>query len=506
MLYNNNYYHLKQIILINKMEGLSIKSCFIFNSKLKSPKKKPSDDEAQDAKLLYYYPKNEELLVKRSNIGIIEGTLSFMESFEKTNTQFLLTELNKFYFVTNNYENDFSIVFILEKGSPMFSYYQSIATKKKWLKKIIDNFYNMFSLFHHSFTKFFLSDETPEIRVELPEKKMKKIEDFTLNFIEYFSQMRLPFIDNVVYFPLQEQLQANILLGVQRLNEKIPDMAMSSIIYKGHIIHNQLPLECFSLLYNMFYSSFDFNPKYNNFKSPPEMVIHSISQDAVLSQEKKGDKSGDTFFEDENEVSPFRKMFGLGTSMSDYIIGIKKGKANNYNMFIPLVHVRQLDENFKLLAYYYNGMLIFIFLNEKFNIPHRLSTTLTKVEKWVERYFKENFDYLEKIYRVKMTQPDSITYAYCNNANRSLKLSGLFLNKKNKSLDEAKFELLQKVMLMNSEVQMTSLTKYKGYYIYYINSCERNVVMVYNDSLSLPQLKKLIEENKGQLFEYIYMI
>ena len=52
MLYNNNYYHLKKIIVINKMEGLSIKSCFIFNSKLKSPKKKPSDDEAQDAKLL----------------------------------------------------------------------------------------------------------------------------------------------------------------------------------------------------------------------------------------------------------------------------------------------------------------------------------------------------------------------------------------------------------------------------------------------------------------------
>ena len=50
------------------MEGLTIKSCAIFNSALKSPKKKPSDDEAQDAKLLYYYPKNEELLVKRSNI------------------------------------------------------------------------------------------------------------------------------------------------------------------------------------------------------------------------------------------------------------------------------------------------------------------------------------------------------------------------------------------------------------------------------------------------------
>ncbi len=37
------------------MEKLSFKTCFIFNPKLKSNKKKPSDDEKQDAKLLIYY-------------------------------------------------------------------------------------------------------------------------------------------------------------------------------------------------------------------------------------------------------------------------------------------------------------------------------------------------------------------------------------------------------------------------------------------------------------------
>lgn len=484
------------------MEGLTIKSCAIFNSALKSPKKKPSDDEAQDAKLLYYYPQNEELLVKRSNIGIIEGTLGFMNNFEKTNNNFLLTELNKFYFVANSYENDFTIVFILEKSSPMFSYYQSIETKKKWLKKILDNFYNMFSLFHHSLTKFFLSPETPTIRIEIPQYKINKIEDFLLNFIEYFSQMKLPFIENVIYFPLREQLQANILLGVQRLNEKIPDMAMSAIIYKGHIIHNQLPLDSFSLLFNMFYSSFDFSAKYNNFKAPPEKVIHSISQEENVANSK----SDDNFYEEETNVSPFRKMFALGTSNNDYIIGIKKVNANNYNVFIPYVHIKQLDENYKMLVYYNNGMLIFILLDEKFNVPHRLSTTLTKVEKWVTRYFNENIDFLEQIYKVKMNQNDIVTYAYCNNANRSLKLSGAFFNKKNRTIDEVKFEVLQKAMVMNSEVSMTALTKFKGYYIYYINSCERNVVMIYNDGLSLSQLKKNIDDNKSQLFEYIYMI
>ena len=145
-------------------------------------------------------------------------------------------------------------------------------------------------------------------------------------------------------------------------------------------------------------------------------------------------------------------------------------------------------------------------LDEKFNVPHRLSTTLTKVEKWVTRYFNENIDFLEQIYKVKMNQNDIVTYAYCNNANRSLKLSGAFFNKKNRTIDEVKFEVLQKAMVMNSEVSMTALTKFKGYYIYYINSCERNVVMIYNDGLSLSQLKKNIDDNKSQLFEYIYMI
>ena len=86
------------------MDILEIKEFFIFNTKLKSPLEKPSDDDVQDAKLLYYYPENTEILVKRSNMGIIEGTTAFMKEFEKTNSNFLLAELNKVFFVANNYE------------------------------------------------------------------------------------------------------------------------------------------------------------------------------------------------------------------------------------------------------------------------------------------------------------------------------------------------------------------------------------------------------------------
>ena len=65
------------------MEPIETETIFIFNSTLKSLKIKPNDDEVQDAKLLYYHPIEEELIIKRSNLGIIEGTLSFLDSFEK---------------------------------------------------------------------------------------------------------------------------------------------------------------------------------------------------------------------------------------------------------------------------------------------------------------------------------------------------------------------------------------------------------------------------------------
>ena len=80
------------------MDVLEIKEFFIFNTKLRSPLKKPSDDDIQDAKLLYYYPEKTETLVKRSNMGIIEGTTAFMREFEKSNSNFLLAELNKVFF------------------------------------------------------------------------------------------------------------------------------------------------------------------------------------------------------------------------------------------------------------------------------------------------------------------------------------------------------------------------------------------------------------------------
>ena len=106
------------------MENFSLKSLFIFDSTLKSHKRKPSDDEIQDAKLLFYHPSNEERMVKRSNMGIVEGTISFMDAFEQSepNEKFILVEMTKFYYIANTFDENKSIGMILIKTNAIIQH------------------------------------------------------------------------------------------------------------------------------------------------------------------------------------------------------------------------------------------------------------------------------------------------------------------------------------------------------------------------------------------------
>ena len=251
------------------MYSFKIRELFIFNTNLKSPKKKPSDDEAQDAKLLYYYPENTEILVKRSNIGIIEGTLSFMQAFEKVDSNFLLTELDKTLFIAEGYEENFMVGFILDKENvKTFNKYENLDTKKKWFKELLDNFYNTFVLFHNKFYEFFLDKENPYVNNGLKKEKLFMLNDFIMNYFTFIENMKLPILNNLQYFTMNINLESELLLAVQRLTEKIPNLKMTSIIYKGKLVHNQLPFSVISILYNIFFSAYECTNKYTKFNNP----------------------------------------------------------------------------------------------------------------------------------------------------------------------------------------------------------------------------------------------
>ena len=154
------------------MEKLSFKSCFIFNPNLKSLLKKPSDDEKQDAKLLIYYPSCEEILIKRSNMGIIEGTIQFQHSFntskenkeskkekekekEKNNDEFLLAELNSSYYFSQKFEDEYFIAISVEKATKNLNLNENVNYRVTLFKDILNNFYQYFYLFHGKFKDVF---------------------------------------------------------------------------------------------------------------------------------------------------------------------------------------------------------------------------------------------------------------------------------------------------------------------------------------------------------------
>ena len=67
------------------------------------------------------------------------------------------------------------------------------------------------------------------------------------------------------------------------------------------------------------------------------------------------------------------------------------------------------------------------------------------------------------------------------------------------------YDVLQKAMFINEDTEMTSLTKFKGFYIYYINSIGKKVVIFYKDNISVSQIKQEIEKTKKNHFDYIFL-
>ena len=540
------------------MYSFKIRELFIFNTKLKSPKKKPSDDEAQDAKLLYYYPENTEVLVKRSNIGIIEGTLSFMQAFENVNSNFLLTELNKTYFIAEGYEEDFMVGFILDKENiKSFNKYENIDTKKKWFKDLLDNFYESFTLFHNKFYEFFLDKENPYVNNGLSKEKLFMLNDFIQNYFVFIENMKLPILNNMQYFSMSTNLESELLLGVQRLIEKIPNLKMTSIIYKGRLVHNQMPFNVISTLYNIFFSSYECTPKYTKFENPTfkqfvdnnektpeqnepnktdkenkdtkdnnkeeeikEEKKEEIKEEIKIEnkEENKEEKKEENEIKEVNEIkeekeeqkentedlkpSPYRKVLNIKNVKNQFLTGILIDPSeHNYNIFIPKIYIRELNfEEYSMIIYLTQGIIFFLFFDKDFIIENE-GEQITKIPMRINKYFKAQY---ENITRLDKPINDTNIFCYKNSNNKSIKFSG-FIKKNSNAFDWKLFESLQKAFFINGDTEMTSIAKYRGFYTYYINTIGQEILMMFKDNLTLTQLKQEIEKIKKIYFGHLFL-
>ncbi|CDR96778.1 hypothetical protein, conserved [Babesia bigemina] len=71
----------------------NVSTIFVFDVNRAPSSPNPTDEEVQDAKLLYYYPDHREVEERRSHLGLIEGLLVLLASFTKHKIDFLRTKL-----------------------------------------------------------------------------------------------------------------------------------------------------------------------------------------------------------------------------------------------------------------------------------------------------------------------------------------------------------------------------------------------------------------------------
>ena len=465
------------------MDSFSLKSCFIFSPSLKPKISKPSDEEIQDAKLLIYYPSSEESLIKRSNMGIIEGTLHFVNQFGKSENiidKLLFSELDKFYYIAYKVENDIYIALIIEKKEKLFSINQTISSKKKFLIYLINNFYNNFYLFHGKLSDHFFKNGK-DFRNDENEYNITtaKFSDFINCYFEYFNKLSSPFIDGVLYFPFQKsQLIEKILI----INEKFPHIEKTSICYNGYLIYNEIDVYSMSLLYNIFFNNI--NGQFRFINEPFRQPIFFMNNENDIENGKL--------------ISPFKKAFLIDNNCNcEYLLGV-----NNNNLFIPHIKIKNTNEEFQLSVLKLFNFTFFLFLN--FSEDSKNINIYNDIKIEFQNLFNSFDDNLNNIISFETIKKNSknFIFGYYNNDNKCFRLSRFFYHKNEIDID--KLEFIQKMFefILRKNIQST-VTKIKGYYLYYWTSFEKKFFLLQKDNKPLEEIKIYYTEKIYQTITFI---
>ena len=484
------------------MEKLSFKSCFIFNPNLKSLVKKPSDDEKQDAKLLIYYPACEEILVKRSNMGIIEGTIQFNHSFNslqekseknKLKDEFLLTELNSTYYFSQKFEDEYYIVISVDKKNKIFNLNESTNYRVKLFKDILTRFYDYFYLFHGSFKDNFF-----------PEGKDIRNDSTLFNHVTtVFSDFITCYFDNIGNYSKTEEYQTpitdgilystcntypNLLFSILRVNEKFRDIKSISLVYNGFLIHNEIDINIMSLLYNILYNNINGDNNYDKFRYP---IFHEEINNNEIKDENN--KISSKLLNFPLASSPFMKGFivnnknNININSNNYFIGCD---LNNKKVFIPILYNYNNKQKMKLMIYNLKELSIFLFFDENFEIKE--SDIFDQMAVFLEVCFTQNLEELKKINfddKIKDLKKE-FDFVYYNKQNKSFRLSYSFYSKNSKDLDKSKIPVLEKIkqLIMSNRIKK-SVTKFEGQYLYYFEQFQKNVAIILKENKPIEEVK-----------------
>ena len=487
----------------------AIDTVMLFDPERKPKVPKPIETDIQDAKLLYYYPTNKVIDIKRNFVGLVEGTVTFFSPFsaKKKPQKATLINLDNHTYVVKNIEKSLwlcigaSNIFknLSYKGTTHQGTYlnESVYQIEKTYvdlglaEKFLDHFVETWTLFYGPFSSYVNDDGVGELFCTIIEDYIHEYSRFnsrgggtSLNFNKYLTRV-------LNFAPIEKRSFLSIHYLMNVINSIEPNLRNYAVFYNGYFVYSTFQQDATQLFYDYLYVNSE---------------ITEIDDKKIFA---KFSRSSPLF--SYGHPNTIKEAVGFLYGLSEDIKGIDsaageqveiisdKAKANlSENLYTPFVWVKEGEEMKKLkLVIYYDGGLVLVL---GYDAEKELSgEKLLQIKSTVGKNISKLSNNLDKQISKLYTKEETSRLSYYNEVSFSFRTSPTYL--KYIDLATSKFvqEALQRFLLnaeREREQQATVIRINKNWVVVkYFNG--RAVVVCLNAQLNIQK----VEEEKVRLLE-----
>jgi len=382
---------------------------FIFDPDLLPENPKPSEEEASDAKIIYYSPSSAPPEEKRSQVGLLEGLIAFAAMFggEKGGPLRNLRTKQLAFSVLEAEPHTWMVLCMRHaqvgpatgQSEPQYDE-ESLADST--MQAILKNCYGVFRLLHGEIQSF--------VKKHSMHKLFDLLEDFIPAFIETVDASDLGIfheIDGFHYGPVERNTCVSINCFLGRLQEQFPAIRHSALLYNAHLIYSNVALNDMKVLYSYLVA---FNGAVSNHKLnrvPFGRIPTAASQPGGGS-------------------SSFGRAFLLSED-EDFLFGASRRAGANgpASLFVPTIYLTEGGAG-KLVSLTYKGIMLVLIFEETaqldVKILESIRTSCTKVT-GDGLSLPELHPVIASQYTQVMEHEDEYRFVYYNQTNHALRMS-----------------------------------------------------------------------------------
>jgi len=376
---------------------------------------RPTEEETADAKIIYYSPSCAPAEEKRSQVGLLEGLISFTAMFGGDKGPLRSLRTKQLAFSVLEAEPHTWMVLAMRHpplpaaggAGPVDAQYEEDSPSDQTLHAILRNCYGIFRLLHGEIRSFVREQSTQQKLFDL-------LEDFIPAFLETVDASDMGIfqqLDGFHYGPVERNTCVSIHCFLDRLREQFPAIRHTALLYDARLIYTSLLLDDMRALYSYLVS---FNGAVSNHKlnrGPFGRIPTAASQPGGGS-------------------SSFGRAFLLAED-EDFLFGVSRRPAGGgaaggpSTLFVPAVYLTEGGAG-QLVALTYRGIMLVLIFEESAQLDVRI---LESVRQTCTRPSGDGLSLAElhlliaPQYAQVMEHEDEYRFVYYNHTNHAIRLS-----------------------------------------------------------------------------------